>query len=215
MQVGLTNQAEPVAYDLSDMVEDTVKLIRKLNLSKVNLMGASMGGIIAQMLSASYPQVVDKLILLFTTNNRPFLPPPKPKQLQALFKAPKSSSKEDSVAHAQWFIETVGSAGFIDKQQVAKIANLRYERCFYPQGTLQQLHAILATGSIANDSKKISAPTLIIHGEKDGLVPASSGRDIAKVINNAKFHLIEGMGHDIPNYYQPYMVNLIKEHCYG
>lgn len=213
MQLGLSNQAEPVAYTLVNMAEDTIKLIRKLKLTKVNLMGASMGGMIAQITASLYPEEISKLILLFTTTNRPFLPPPKPKQLLALFKAPKSNSKEDSIAHAQWFIETVGSQGFINKQRVHDIAKLRYERCFYPRGTVQQLHAILATGSLAKFSKNIKIPTLIMHGASDGLVPKSNGQDIKKLIPHAKFHLIEGMGHDIPNYYQPYMVNLIKEHC--
>ncbi len=213
MQLGLTNQAEPVAYTLVDMAEDTIKLIRKLKLTKVNLLGASMGGMIAQIIASQYPTEIAKLILLFTTTNRPFLPPPKPKQLLALFKTPKSNSKEDNITYAQWFIETVGSQGFINTQKVHDIAKLRYERCFYPRGTVQQLHAILATGSLAKFSKNIKVPTLIIHGEQDGLVPKSNGLDIKKLIPHAKFYSIEGMGHDIPSYYQPYMVNLIKEHC--
>ncbi len=213
MQVGLSNQSEPVAYTLIDMAEDTIKLIRKLKLGKVNLMGASMGGMIAQIVSAQYPQEIDNLILFFTSTNRPFLPPPKPKQISVLFSHPKNPTKKASVAHAEWFIHAIGSPGFVNSKLVRKIAGMRYDRSVYPRGSVQQLTAILATGSLRKYTKKITAPTLILHGDKDGLMPISGGRDIAKTIKNAKFTLVEGMGHDLPDYYQSHIVKLIKEHC--
>ncbi len=213
VQAGLSNKAEPVAYNLVDMAEDTARLIKRLELDKVNLLGASMGGMIAQIVAGRYPNRINRLMLLFSSTNRPLLPPPKPKQFMTLFKRPESHSERDSIRHGVWFMNTVGSPGHVNVKQVRDVARLRYQRCFYPLGTLQQLNAILATGSVAKYSKKITAPTLIMHGDKDGLIPASNGRDIAKVVKNAEFHLLEGMGHDIPEYYQPHIVNLIKNHC--
>ncbi len=215
VQAGLSNKGEPVAYNLVDMAEDTARLIKTLNLPKVNVMGASMGGIIAQILSARYPNRISHLITLFSTTNRRFLPPPKPKQFVTLFKRPESHSQKDSIRHSVWFMKTVGTPGHVNVKEVREIAKIRYNRNFHPLGTLQQLNAILATGSISKYSKLIKAPTLVLHGSKDGLVPASSGRDVAKTIPNAKFHLIDGMGHDIPDYYQPHIVQVIREHCLG
>ncbi len=213
MQLGLSNKTEPVAYTLIDMAEDTIKLIRKLKLNKVNLMGASMGGMISQIVSAQYPQEIANLILLFTSSNRPFLPPPKAKQVSVLFSHPRNPTKIASINHAEWFIRTIGSPGFVNSKLVRQIAGKRFDRSVYPRGSVQQLTAILATGSLRKYSKKITAPTLVLHGDKDGLIPASAGKDIAKTINNAKFTLVEGMGHDLPDYYQSHMVKLIKEHC--
>lgn len=212
VQAGLSNKRQPVAYNLSDMAEDTIQLIKKLNFKKINLLGASMGGMIAQILAARYPNYIDKIVLLFTTNNQGLLPPPKPKQFFTLIKRPESHSERDMVRHGVWFMKTVGSPGHVDVKQVREIASLRYHRNFHPLGIMQQLNAILASGSLKRFDRQIKAPTLIIHGSKDGLVPASHGKALAKSIKNAKFYLIDGMGHDIPDYYQPYIVHLIQQH---
>lgn len=212
LQTGLSNKGEQVAYKLTDMAEDTVRLIKALHLGSTHLIGASMGGMIAQIVAARYPSLVDRMALMFTTTNRPFLKPPKPKQLYTLINRPESHSERDIVRHSVWFIKTVGTPGHIDIRAVREVAELRYQRSFHPLGTLQQLNAILASGSIARFSKKVKAPTIVMHGSADGLLPASQGKVVAKTIPNAKFHLIEGMGHDIPAYYQPYMVDLIRNH---
>ena len=215
LQAGLSNKSEQVAYKLTDMAEDTVRLIKVLNLGRTHLIGASMGGMIAQIVAARYPSLVDRMALMFTTNNRAFLRPPKPKQLYTLINRPESHSERDIVRHSVWFIKTVGTPGHIDIRAVREVAELRYQRSFHPLGTLQQLNAILASGSIARFSKKVKAPTIVMHGSADGLLPASQGKVVAKTIPNAKFYLIDGMGHDIPAYYQPYMVDLIRNHLLG
>jgi pimeloyl-ACP methyl ester carboxylesterase len=109
-------------------------------------------------------------------------------------------------------MKTVGTPGHVNVRMVRDIAKIRYQRNFHPLGTVQQLNAILASGSISKYSKQVKAPTIVLHGSADGLLPASQGRVVAKTIPNAKFHLIEGMAHDIPEYYQPYMVDLISNH---
>ena len=212
MQVGLTNRHYPVAYNLFDMVEDTKRLIDKLNLQAVYAVGASMGGMIAQILAAKYPKKVKKLGLLFTSNNQPFLPPTKPKQLRTLLSHPKTTQVEDVVAFGAWVIEQIGSPNHIDIEEVKRLARLRFERCYHPRGSLQQLQAILATGSIVKYDKKIMQPTIVIHGEKDGLIPPAHGRAVAKAIPNATFHLIKGMGHDLAKKFQPEIVKLLVEH---
>lgn len=212
VQAGLPNRSQPVAYNLSDMAEDTARLIKKLNLGKTHLIGASMGGMIAQILAARYPNRVERMALMFTSTNRGFLKPPKPKQFYTLIKRPESHSERDMVRHSVWFMKTVGTPGHVDVKNVRDVAKVRYQRNFHPLGVMQQLNAILASGSIVRFSKQVKAPTIVLHGSKDGLLPYSHGKVVAKTIPDAKFYLIEGMGHDIPSYYQPYLVNLIQQH---
>ncbi|PNK59526.1 alpha/beta fold hydrolase [Psychrobacter sp. FDAARGOS_221] len=212
MQFGIDNSHTKVAYHLTDLADDVANLIRALGLRKAHVLGASMGGMIAQIFAAKYPHLVDRLALIFSTNNRPMLEPPHPRQLYTLFKRPASYQEEDVVDHGKWFIQTVGSQGYIDQQQVADLSRLRYHRCFYPTGTIQQLTAILMTGSIKSYSQSISAKTLIMHGSEDGLLPPSHGKAVARDIPHAKFRLIKGMAHDLPEYFQPYIVHELKQH---
>lgn len=213
MQLGLSNRQEPVAYTLTDMAEDVARLIKKLNLTQVNLVGASMGGMIAQIVAARYPKYISHLTLLFTTSNRAFLRPPRPKQFMTFVRRPESHSQRDMVRHSVWFMTAVGSPGHLDIKGTRAIAEKRYQRNFHPLGVSQQLTAILASGSILKFSKQIQAKTLILHGDKDGLVHASHGKFLAKVIPNAKFCLVQGLGHDLPAYYYPYLVDKIGQHC--
>lgn len=209
---GLSNRGEPVAYNLSDMAEDTARLIKRLGFEKVNLVGASMGGMIAQIVAARYPNYIHTLNLLFTTANRAFLSPPRPRQFYTFIRRPESHSERDIVRHSVWFMTTVGTPGHLDIKNTRAVAKQRYQRNFNPLGISQQIHAILASGSILRYSKRIKAPTLIIHGSKDGLIPPAHGKFLAKTIKNATFFLVDGMGHDLPIYYQPHLVALIKQH---
>lgn len=214
MQVGLTNRHYPVAYNLFDMVEDTKRLMDKLELASAYVVGASMGGMIAQILAAKYPKKVAKLGLLFTSNNKPFLPPTKPRQLRTLLAHPKTTQVEDVVEFGAWVIEQIGSPNHIDIEEVRRLSRLRFERCYHPRGSLQQLQAVLATGSIVKYDKKITQPTIVIHGQKDGLLPPSHGRAVAKAIPNAQFYLMEGMGHDLAKSFVPKITKLLIEHYF-
>lgn len=216
MQTGLPNDNQPVAYTLQEMAEDTVKLIKALSLDKqaqpLHLLGASMGGMIAQLVAAQHPDLLDKLVLLFTSTNRAFLSPPKPKQLTTLIKRPAGSKEQDIIDHGVWFVKTIGSPGFINEQLVYNKSKIHFHRNYHPNGSVQQLSAILATGSIRRYSQRIQAPTLVLHGSKDGLIPPQHGKDVAKNIPKSTFKLVEGMGHDLVSYYQPYLIKEILRH---
>lgn len=216
MQAGLSNKDQPVAYTLHEMAQDTIELIKALNLAhptqSVHLLGASMGGMIAQLVAATRPDLIDKLVLLFTSTNRAFLLPPKPRQLSTLIKKPASKEQKDIINHGIWFVKTIGSPGFLNEQIIKDKSKLHFERCYYPLGPVQQLNAILATGSIREYSQQITAPTLVLHGSEDGLIPPQHGRDVARNIPNATFKLIHGMGHDLAGYFQPFLVRQICEH---
>ncbi len=212
LQVGLDNSKVEVAYRLSDLAADTANLITSLGLAKTHVLGASMGGMIAQILAADYPHLVDHLALIFSTNNRPFLAPPRPRQLYTLLKRPHSYAKDDIIEYGKWFINAIGTEGHIDETAVANIARLRYERCFYPKGSLQQLNAILMSGSIQSYSRRIQVPTLVMHGTEDGLLPITHGKTLAYDIPNATFMPIKGMAHDLPTYFHAFIVQQLKKH---
>lgn len=207
---GLGNQGSP--YNLYDMAEDVALLIERLGLEKAHIIGASMGGMIAQILAAKYPEKVDKLGLLFTSNNQPFLPPPFPKQLFSLIGRPASNDEDGIVNHSIKVIQTIGSPGYVNQLEVIQNARKLYKRSYHPAGVLQQFLAILCTGSLVSIDKQIQKPTLVVHGSKDRLLPFSHGKAVSKAISGAKFELIEGMGHDIPAHFIPQLSGLFAKH---
>lgn len=212
LQLGLDASKTPAAYRLPDMAKDAANLIQALGLRQTHVIGASMGGMIAQILAAQYPHLVDRLALIFSTNNRPFLSPPKPPQLKTLLKKPPSIQKDAIVEHGKWFIKQVGSPGHINEEDVGYVSALRYDRNYYPAGTSHQFYAILLTGTIHSYSKSIAAPTLIMHGSEDGLLPITHGRAVAKDIPNAKFVPIKGMAHDLPPYFHSFIAYQLSQH---
>lgn len=217
LQVGLKNR-HSVAYRLQDMADDTAGLLNRLRqifgFKQFHVLGASMGGMIAQILAANYPNHIDRLLLLFTSTNARLLPPPKLKQLNALFTKPDNTSLQASVAHGVWFMHMVGSPGFIDDEPVKRLITKKHLRNVHQLGVIQQLQAILATGDIRAYSQQIQAKTLVLHGDKDGLLPWHHGRNVANHIPNADFKLIKGLGHDLAGYFIPYLSHIISQYLH-
>jgi pimeloyl-ACP methyl ester carboxylesterase len=208
--IGLKNQGAP--YNLYDMAEDIALLLERLNIEKAHVIGASMGGMIAQILAAKHPEKVEKLGLLFTSNNQAFLPPPFPKQLFSLISRPASNDEDGIIVHSLKVFQTIGSPGYINQIETMQAVRKLYQRSYYPAGVLQQFLAILCTGSLLKIDQEIQQATLVIHGSKDRLLPPSHGRAVAKAITGAKFELIDGMGHDIPPHFIPSLSELFADH---
>ena len=207
---GLSNRG--AAYDLYDMADDVALLLDRLGLDKAHIIGASMGGMIAQILAAKYPEKVDKLGLLFTSNNQPFLPPPFPKQLFSLIGKPASNDEEGIVQHSLKVFNTIGSPSYLNQVEVMTTARKLYRRSYHPAGVLQQFLAILCTGSLLQIDRQIQKPTLVVHGSKDRLLPYSHGKAVSKAIAGSTFELIEGMGHDMPAHFIPQLSGLFAKH---
>lgn len=207
--LGLPNDGAP--YTLYDMAEDTNRLMDALQLEKAHVIGASMGGMIAQILAAKHPEKVQTLNLLFTSNNRAFLPPPFPKQFLSLMGRPKSTDEEGMVFHSSKLFTNIGSPGYVDQEEARETARKLYRRSFHPAGVMQQFLAVLCTGSLTGIDRQIKKPTLVVHGSKDRLLPPSHGRAVAKAIQGAQFEIIDGMGHDIPKYFVPQLVKLFTQ----
>lgn len=193
----------PVPYDLYDMAEDVNQLLNALQIERCHLLGMSMGGMIAQIFAANYAHRVISLGLLSTSNNRALLPPPTLKSLRLLTRT--APSRDDgsididaSINHTVELLKIIGSPDHFDEHWLREKTRQLHERRFYPKGTTRQLLAILATGSLTKLNTHIHQPTLIVHGKKDTLLPPAHAKALHKAIPNARLHLIDELGHDIP-----------------
>jgi pimeloyl-ACP methyl ester carboxylesterase len=191
----------PVAapYGIADMAADVVGVLDALGLQRAHLCGASMGGMIVQHVAARHPQRVKSLTLMMTTSGSRRLPQPDWRVQRALLSRPADSSEEAAVAHAQRVLRVIGSPAFPPDEQRQRqrlLASVR--RAWRPAGTARQLLAVAADGDRSALLPAISAPTQVIHGEADPLVPVAAGRELHSRIRGAQGDFIAGMGHDLP-----------------
>ncbi|MEB3767686.1 alpha/beta hydrolase [Acinetobacter sp. MD2] len=207
--MGLKNHGAP--YQLEDMADDVALLIDQLGIESCHVIGASMGGMIAQILAAKYPTKVKKLGLLFTSNNRAFLPPPGRQPLKLMF-GPRAKNEDAIVQQSLKLYKYIGSPKFTQFNDVQQLALRSYRRNHSPTGVLQQLLAILCSGSLVPWDQRIQQPTLVVHGECDQLLPPKHGKSVARAIQGSKFELIAGMGHDIPPHFIPQLSDLFVSH---
>ena len=195
--VGLPSKS---VYRLEDMAGDAAAVLDHLGIERAHVVGASMGGMIAQVFAATYPQRTAGLGIIFSSNNSALLPPPAPKALLALLKGPHPSSpREIIVENSVRVSKIIGSPGYPKSdEQLRADAEENYQRCFYPQGIGRHFGAIMGSGSLRGYDKKITAPTVVIHGKADRLMRPSGGKAIAAAIPGARLVLLDGMGHDLP-----------------
>jgi pimeloyl-ACP methyl ester carboxylesterase len=195
--LGLPSQA---AYTLEDMADDAAALLDHLEIKSAHIVGASMGGMIAQVFAARFTERTRSLGIIFASNNHAFLPPPAPRALLALIKGPPPDSPRDVILdNAVRVARIIGSPRYpMPEELVRADAAESYDRNYYPWGVARQFSAILGTGSLLHYDRGIVAPTVVIHGRADKLMRPSGGRSIARTIRGARLVLIEGMGHDLP-----------------
>jgi pimeloyl-ACP methyl ester carboxylesterase len=207
----------PVAapYKLIDMARDTTGLMDALGIKSAHLVGASMGGMIAQEIAISFPERVRSLTSIMSTTGNPKVPGPT-KEAAAMLMAPPPATKEEYFARfAQtWKILRVGSFPEDEALDPSRAARI-YSRGLNPAGVGRQLRAILASGSRKARLRNVTAPTLVIHGTVDPLVRPEGGIDTAASIPGAKLVMIEGMGHATPIPMWPQIIGAIAEHAKG
>lgn len=187
-------------YTLEDMADDAVALLDHLGIEKAHVVGASMGGMIAQVFAARFAARTRSLAVIFSSNNRRFLPPPAPRALLTLLTGPSPDSPRDVIIdNAMRATRIIGSPRYPAPEERLR-ANITeaYERSYYPWGIARQFGAILASGSLTAYDRLITAPTVVIHGLADKLMRPSGGRAVADAIDRARLVLFEGMGHDLP-----------------
>ena len=212
MMKSAAGQPLDVPYTLDDMADDAAGLLDALGLDSAHVCGASMGGMIAQTVAIRHPQRLRSLVSIMSTTGNPSLPPAKPEAMAVLM-APPPTDRAGSLDAAVRTWRTIGSPGFpFDEAKIRERAGRLFDRSFHPQGPARQLAAIVAHGSRVEKLKTVSAPTLVIHGAADPLVPLEGGRDTARSIPGAELLVIEGMGHDLPEPAWPQLVGAISEH---
>jgi pimeloyl-ACP methyl ester carboxylesterase len=196
------------------MAEDTVGLLDALGLDRVHIVGASMGGMIAQLVAARHPSRVRSLVSIMSTSGARLLPPPRLDALLALTRRPpRGAHVETLVDHYIHLFGVIGSPAHPTPEPLLRERMRRsLSRAFRPAGTARQLLAIAASGDRCAELARISAPTLVIHGEADPLVPVSHGRDTARRVIGARLMTVPGMGHDLPPALLPTLASAIASH---
>ena len=202
-------------YSLSDMAADTIGLLDALGVDRAHIVGASMGGMIAQVLAARFPQRVMSLTSIMSSSGNPKVSRARAGAMQALLSKPPNPRDEDSVIeHLVGVFGVIGSPGYpAEREELRQRIARSVRRAYDPAGTSRQVLAILASGDRRALLAKITAPTLVIHGADDPLVPVAAGRDTAHHIKGAQLKVIDGMGHDLPQALLDTLVESIAAHC--
>lgn len=203
-------------YDLGDMAKDAVGVLDALKIDKAHIVGASMGGMIGQIIAADHSERVSSFTPVMSSTNAPGLPGAETEVRKVLLRAARAKAKNtdealiSGMAFSSIIASEEGRTRYEERRELLKLA---LDRCFYPAGTRRQMAAIIETGNLRPKTRSILAPTMVIHGEDDPLIPHPCGADIAANVNDSRFELLSGMGHDLPPSKLPKMVELIAGHC--
>jgi len=207
----------PIAapYRLIDMARDTVGLMDALGIRTAHLVGASMGGMIAQEVAITFPERVRSLTSIMSTTGNPKVPGPT-REATAVLMAPPPATKEEYFTRFAQTWKVLRNGSFPEDEALdASRAARTYERGLNPAGISRQLRAILASGSRKERLRSVKAPTLVIHGTIDPLVHPEGGKDTATSIPGAKLLMVERMGHALPIPTWPQIIDAIDKHAHG
>lgn len=203
-------------YTLYDMAKDAVGLLDALGIERAHVVGASMGGMIAQILAGQHRERVLSLTSMMSTSGRPGLPGPTPAAHQALFSRPQGRDLHSIVEHQIGVLRVLGSPAYPTPESELRVRILESaRRNVCPRGMGQQVMAVASSGDRGALLRSVRTPTMIIHGSADPLVPVACGRDCARLVRDAYFHEVEGMGHDLPPALERPLADLIAAHCHG
>jgi len=201
-------------YTLSDMATDVAGLIDELGFGSAHVVGASLGGMVAQHLAIEHPHRVRSLVSIMSTHGaRRYLP--QPRALRALFR-PIPRTKEQAAEHMVQVFETIGSDAWprdVTRARLRRAAELAFARGVSPRGFLRHFAAVLASGDRRPRLTNVPVPTLVIHGSRDPMFPLSAGRDMSRLMPDATWLPISGMGHDIPEALWPVVVSAVTRHA--
>ena len=209
----LRRDKKAAAYTLADMADDGVGLLDGLGIDRAHVVGASMGGMIAQTIALRHPDRTLSLVSIMSNTGARFSGQPSLSMYGTLLKrAPRD--REGYIAHQMKTFAKTGSPGFPrDEADLRELATASYDRGHDPAGAGRQLAAIIASHDRSAELGSIHVPTTVIHGTKDKLVAPSGGRATAKAIPGARLVTIEGMGHDLPRDVWPRVIDAIAENA--
>jgi pimeloyl-ACP methyl ester carboxylesterase len=196
-------------YPLADLADDSVGLLDALHLDSAHVVGASMGGMIAQLVAIRHPERVRSLTSIMSTTGDPAVGAPAEAAMGVLL-APPAPDREAAIQRAVDTYRVIGSPGFeFDEQALRDRAALSYDRRYNPAGVARQLAAILTAPDRTADLGALDVPTLVVHGAADALVNVSGGRATAAAVPGAELLVLEGMGHDLPRALWPEITDRI------
>jgi pimeloyl-ACP methyl ester carboxylesterase len=205
-----------VPYLLSDMAADTAGLLKELGVERAHVVGASMGGMIAQQLAIDSPDLVASLCSIMSTTGDREVGHPTPEAAAALMR-PAATDREGAIAGAVAGSKVIGSSAFgvfdVPEDDLSRRAAAKYDRAFHPAGTARQYGAIIASPDRTAALGAVTVPTQVIHGEADPLVALSGGRATAAAVPGAKLLVVPGMGHDLPRGAWPQVVDAIASNA--
>ncbi len=209
----LRRRFNPEQYTLYDMAEDAAHLVRGIGIAPAHLVGASMGGMIAQLLAAEHPDVVRSLTSMMSTTGSRWHGQPALSVYPYLLRRPPHD-RDGYVRRSAEIFGLIGSTGFPrDEQLVRERAGQSFDRGYDVRAGGRQLGAVVATGDRRKTLSRITAPTLVVHGTVDKMIRPSGGKATAKAIPGARLMMIEGMGHDLPRAVWPRLIDAIAEHA--
>jgi pimeloyl-ACP methyl ester carboxylesterase len=209
----MTRRIRRPAYLLKDMAADGIGLLEELGIESAHVVGASMGGMIAQTMAAEHPDRVRSLVSIMSSTGSRWSGQPAPRILPVFLQKP-ASGKEAYVERIVKLFALVGSPGFErDDDELRELASTSWDRGVDPAGLNRQLGAIIASGHRGQDLKRIRVPTLVIHGKSDRLIRPSGGRATSRAIPGARIDLIDGMGHDLPRGVWPRILDGIEQNA--
>lgn len=213
VQAAMAGQPVEAAYSLEDMAADAVGLLDALGLDRAHVCGLSMGGMIAQVVAYRHPERVLSLTTIMANTGNPQAPQGKPEALAAVT-APPPEEREAYIEHNLRVWRQIWSPGFpFEEARARAFLAHSYDRSYYPQGAVRQNAAIIASGDRRPFLPSIKAPTLVIHGADDPLIPLAAGREAARLIPGARLLVIEGMGHDLPQGVWAQVAEAIARHA--
>jgi pimeloyl-ACP methyl ester carboxylesterase len=200
-------------YFLSDMAADTVGLMDHLKIESAHIVGASMGGMIVQTMAIEHPERVRSMVSIMSTTGSRWTGMPSWKAMGVLLGRPPQG-REAAIERAVKTFSVIGSPGYpFDEERLRDVAARSYDRGHSAAGVLRQLHAITASGDRTRALHGVTAPTTVIHGNRDVLVRPAGGRATARAIPNARLKMIDGMAHDLPRSLWPVFADEIASNA--
>ncbi|MBV9193259.1 MAG: alpha/beta hydrolase [Solirubrobacterales bacterium] len=208
----LAGDTSSASYTLSDMALDTVGLLDALKVPSAHIVGASMGGMIAQTIAIEHPERVRSLTSIMSTTGDDRVGQSTQAALAALL-SPPASTREEAIERTVSVFRVIGSPGFeLDEAGLRERAGIAYDRAYDPPGVARQLVAIRASGDRTARLRAVDVPALVIHGADDPLVDVSGGRATAHALPGAELVVFDGMGHDLPRPLWPELTARIAAH---
>ena len=212
VQAVLAKEILPSApYTLSDLAGDTVGLLDAIEIDRAHIVGASMGGMIAQTVAIEHPERLLTLTSIMSTTGEPDVGQASPEAMAALM-SPPPTNRVEAIERFTTATKVIACPRYFDEAEVREFAGAAFDRGFYPEGAVRQLAAVAASGSRAERLPDVRTPTLVVHGRCDTLIDPTGGQRTAELIPAADLLLLHDMGHDLPEPVWPRLVDAMISH---